>query len=398
MGEMSELPTTIVLKTWDQQSTTAERLCADILRLNGFEDVDPQQPRGGKDGGKDILCSKDGVTFVAACHFPHDPVTFAKTKKKFSDDLAASMKQGRDGFIFMTNQHLSPTERTALETLAGAAKKRALVMHREYLRVALDSPQGYGIRFRHLRISMTPEEQFAYFASTRNSVADAIAENTQAIARLAAKIDRGAATQIDLFRQTTAVILDAVAGADPDEVTAVLDKSINDASQSLFFGRANALSAQMSTALIRYVHRKVVTTSVHHYGKYRQTQVWLADPTGTIAEDIECPPWDEVPGRMDALVADWVRGYDALVIADEIKRVEAIADFMHRLLAIHPFIDGNGRVARDLASLQARDLFGLSEDLLIEKGAPYYLALRQADNGDLSALTSLLRRAVTGAA
>ena len=61
-------------------------------------------------------------------------------------------------------------------------------------------------------------------------------------------------------------------------------------------------------------------------------------------------------------------------------------------------IDGNGRVARELASIQARDLFGLSEDLLIEKGAPYYLALRNADNGDPGALHTLLKDAIDGAA
>lgn len=88
----------------------------------------------------------------------------------------------------------------------------------------------------------------------------------------------------------------------------------------------------------------------------------------------------------------------AVVGGSETKIVAAIADFMHRLLAIHPFIDGNGRVARDLASIQARDLLGLNEDLLIEKGPPYYLALRQADKGDPSALEYLLRNAIQGAA
>jgi fido (protein-threonine AMPylation protein) len=398
MVDFTELPTTTILKAWDQQSTTAERLCADILRLNGFESIDPQQPRGGKDGGKDILCDKDGLTFVAACHFPHDPATFAKVKKKFSEDLDASTRYGRDGFIFMTNQHLSPTERTILEKLAGAVNKRALIMHREYLRVALDSPQGYGVRYRHLRVSMTPEEQFAYFSSTRDHMADAIADTARAIDRLATKIDRGAASNLTLLRSTTAVILDAVGGVDPDEVTERLEKAVRDASQSLVTTPAEALSSQISTAFIRYVHRKVVTTSVHHFGRYRQTQVWLADPTGRMAEDLECPPWDEVPKLMDELVEDWVRDYEALVGHDETKIVSAIAKFMHRLLAIHPFIDGNGRVARDLASIQARDLLGLSEDLLIEKGSLYYVALRQADHGDASALENLLRNAIRGAA
>jgi len=98
----------------------------------------------------------------------------------------------------MTNQHLSPTERTTLETIAGNGGKRALVIHLEYLRVALDSPRGYEVRLRHLRISMTAEEQFAFFAATRDEVADAIAENSRAIDRLAAKIERGAAAQVEL--------------------------------------------------------------------------------------------------------------------------------------------------------------------------------------------------------
>ncbi len=398
MPGTTNLPTTIVLKTWDQQSTTAERLCADILRLNGFKDVDPQQPRGGKDGGKDILCSKDGTTFVAACHFPHDSVSFAKTRKKFSDDLAASKKHARDGFIFMTNQHLSPTERTTLETIAGNGGKRALVMHLEYLRVALDSPRGYGVRLRHLRISMTAEEQFAFFAATRDEVADAIAENSRAIDRLAAKIERGAAAQVELAMKTTAVVLGAVGGADPDGAIVELANAVESASASLTRQPGATLSGQLSTSLVRYVHRRVVTTSVHHYGRYRQTQVWLGDPTGAVLDGLEFPPWDDVPALMDGLVEGWLRSYEALIDADFSKRIEALASFMHRFLVIHPFIDGNGRVARELVSIQGRDLFNLSEDLVIEEGAPFYSALRQADAGNLGALSSLLQDAIQNAA
>jgi Fic family protein len=70
------------------------------------------------------------------------------------------------------------------------------------------------------------------------------------------------------------------------------------------------------------------------------------------------------------------------------------AYFHHRFVAIHPFVDGNGRVARLLGNLY-----------LIQNGYPpivldqknrqqYYQALREADNGDLSAFTLFIARAV----
>jgi hypothetical protein len=113
-----------VLREWDKQSTAAERLCADLLRLEGFEGVDPQSPIGGPDGGKDLLCEKGGVTFVAACYFPHEQLVFSASRNKFAADLGSSLKHKRDGFIFMTNQQLSPGERTELEKAAALEGKR----------------------------------------------------------------------------------------------------------------------------------------------------------------------------------------------------------------------------------------------------------------------------------
>lgn len=392
------LPTALILSQWDQQSTTAERMCADILRLDDFKDVDPQLPRGGPDGGKDILCSKDGLTFVAACYFAHEPTKFAGIKKKFKNDLVASLKHERDGFIFMTNQHLTPVERTELEKCAAKNGKRALIMHREYLRVFLDSPQGYGLRLSHLRIPLSTEEQFAYFASARDDVAEAIAENSRAIDRLSAKLDRSTSAQFGLMMKTTAAVLDAVRGHDEGDVATMLQKSAETAFQALTAPVRGALSGQFSTALICYVHRAVVTSGAHYAGRYRQTQVWLQDATGTINEAFECPSWDKIPVLMEDLVTSWNGGYGALAGATLTKVAESIANFMHRLLSIHPFIDGNGRVSRELASVQARDLLGLSDNLLIDRGERYYRALRLADAKDISELSAIIREAIAGAA
>jgi Fic family protein len=64
---------------------------------------------------------------------------------------------------------------------------------------------------------------------------------------------------------------------------------------------------------------------------------------------------------------------------------------------IHPFIDGDGRLARSLLSLQARDLFQLDEDLLLDRGAAYYKALKLADTGDFIGLEAMIEAAIENA-
>ena len=64
----------------------------------------------------------------------------------------------------------------------------------------------------------------------------------------------------------------------------------------------------------------------------------------------------------------------------------------HRFTQIHPFQDGNGRVARALATLVC--LRAGSLPLVIERGdkREYIAALEQADRGDLGALIGMFRR------
>lgn len=93
----------------------------------------------------------------------------------------------------------------------------------------------------------------------------------------------------------------------------------------------------------------------------------------------------ETPARMQALV-DWQRSE----LAKGTHPVEIAARFHHEFTAIHPFDDGNGRMARLLMNL-----------LLLQAGYPpvvirlgerdaYLSALRQADRGDFDALLELV--------
>src|SRR5205085_8467505 len=76
-------------------------------------------------------------------------------------------------------------------------------------------------------------------------------------------------------------------------------------------------------------------------GRFRTEAVALAVPGGP-SRPLLAP--DEVPRAVQGLCAEW-----AAKITSPLGRaaqLDAIARFHHRFLAIHPFLDGNGRTAR----------------------------------------------------
>ncbi len=99
-----------------------------------------------------------------------------------------------------------------------------------------------------------------------------------------------------------------------------------------------------------------------------------------------CPP-EHVASEMDNLI-QWHRAHLARSIPSEIEA----AWLHHRFTHIHPFQDGNGRIARALASLVfIRDRYF---PLLITRDtrAEYIESLGTADNGDLGPLVNLFAR------
>ena len=90
------------------------------------------------------------------------------------------------------------------------------------------------------------------------------------------------------------------------------------------------------------------------------------------------------PGGTPAAMVALVRDYAAAAAAPDMHPLLAIALFTVQFLAIHPFLDGNGRLSRLLSTLlllKAGYTFVpyCSLEKLVEAGkADYYLALRQA--------------------
>lgn len=380
---------------WEKGSGDAERLCADLLRIEGFEDVDPQHPLGGPDGGKDILCEKEGNTFVAGVYFPRGQKEFRETKSKYSGDLSSSLKHKRDGFIFLTNQELTVGERTELEKLAAANGKRCLIYHRERLRVMLDGASGFPLRLAHLGVPMSVEEQAAFFSASGQSVTEALKAQTRAIYQLSQKVSRIGLGTMNLIAESQAVVIDAV--RDPAKAGTDVERMLKAAAQTAFQraveNPGEGVSSALTPAILRYFHRLLLPTETSFAGKFRETQVWLVDAHGKTSGRTECPAWDAVPTLIDELLADWTRDYPVL-IGDPEAAISAIARFFHRLTWIHPFVDGNGRLARAMLCLQARELLELSEDPILDRGAAYYSALMNADGDDFEGLEDLISAAV----
>jgi hypothetical protein len=152
------------LTGWRWGATIAERLCADILSIEGYQDIDPQSPLGGPDDKKDIICYRNGVRFVSACFFPPTLQDYNQIKTKYQVDLPGVERNSAEGFIFFTNQRVTPFQRQELADLTTQSGANTTeIYHVERIRSVLDSPKGYGIRLHYLEIELTKEEQISFF-------------------------------------------------------------------------------------------------------------------------------------------------------------------------------------------------------------------------------------------
>lgn len=165
------------LLEWDKGQATSERLAALILEQEGFRDIDPSHPLGGKDGGKDMLCEFNNFKWIGAAYFPRSQQSFNEIKKKYRHDLEGVYRNEAKGIAFITNQELSLMERKILEEMDKTVDVR--IYHLERIANILNTPKMYGIRLEYLEIEMTKEEQLSYFSYV----------NEQGITRIEQKLD-----------------------------------------------------------------------------------------------------------------------------------------------------------------------------------------------------------------
>lgn len=141
--------------------------------------------------------------------------------------------------------------------------------------------------------------------------------------------------------------------------------------------------APLSALHVRQIHKLVLARiDDENAGQYRRTQVRIAG-----AQYVPPEAW-EVPQRMQDW-ENWLRQAE-----HQLHPVVLAAQAHHRLAAIHPFIDGNGRTARLVMNLALFRQGYPPTVILRANRRQYYQALAQADSGRLEPLVNFVGKAV----
>ncbi len=157
----------------DSNQLARERLCLAILKIDGrFVEVQPRAPRGGPDGGADIIArDKLGGHIVAAVGFKNEACDSAEQKRdikrKFGSDLisAMSLADPLSGFIFFTNISFTVDEKSQLQNEALSKGIPVCdIFDRERMKGILDSAEGFAARFQYLGIPLSESEQLTFFS------------------------------------------------------------------------------------------------------------------------------------------------------------------------------------------------------------------------------------------
>jgi Fic/DOC family protein len=163
------------------------------------------------------------------------------------------------------------------------------------------------------------------------------------------------------------------------------------------FVRANR---QLSNSFIKELHAALTRTQldqevVDSLGRRDRRPLahgeWKTQPNHVRLEDgtiCECAPPEQVQSEMDQLLAL----YADLEPNSRLHPVVKATWLHHRFVQIHPFSDGNGRVARALTLLVLEK--NQYAPLVVDRfhRAEYMAAIQQANSGDLSSLITLFTR------
>jgi hypothetical protein len=185
--------TDIRLRSWlDANQRDREQMCRAVLALDAhYSDVRPRHPAGGPDGGRDIEAVFDGDRVAyGAVGFLNGANDSEEHKKriraKFSCDLSSAVaaKPDLEVFAFLTNLHFTMGEQSEMKKEARSVGiEHCDILDRERLRIELDSPGGFFIRFQHLSIPLSEAEQASFLARYGDRIQEVVSTGFQRIER-----------------------------------------------------------------------------------------------------------------------------------------------------------------------------------------------------------------------
>ena len=137
------------------------------------------------------------------------------------------------------------------------------------------------------------------------------------------------------------------------EAGAVVDRSPEDLREvgnyvvALEHGISRLKTLPLCVRLVRELHEKLMTGVTGHQatpGRFRTIQNWIGTPGSSIANASFVPP---PPGEVEPCLAAW----ETFLHESDLPPLVTIALAHYQFEAIHPFLDGNGRVGRLLITL-----------------------------------------------
>jgi hypothetical protein len=194
----------------DSNQRDREQMCRSVLALDPhYSDVRHRHPSGGPDGGRDIEAVFDGERVAYGAVGFHNGANDSNEQKKrirakFSSDLKSALAAKPDlkVFVFLTNLHFTMGEQDKMKEKARKAGiEHCDILDRERLRIELDSPAGFFVRFQHLGIPLSEAEQASFLAHYGDRVQEIVSTGFQRVERTLNRI---------LFLQESRDILDGV--------------------------------------------------------------------------------------------------------------------------------------------------------------------------------------------
>ena len=148
---------------------------------------------------------------------------------------------------------------------------------------------------------------------------------------------------------------------------------------------------------LRELHSILLGRDFDYAGELRDVAVRVGgtrlEPHGAI----HVPAPAEVRDQLTAILEAWTRAVTDGQECSPEEWLERIVRFHAGLLAVHPFFDGNGLLARVLLALQTEKHLG-TRVVLPRRDPAYFSALRNASEGDIADLCSYLKARMEEAA
>jgi len=187
---------------------------------------------------------------------------------------------------------------------------------------------------------------------------------------LSSRIEGTQTSVTELFQYEGAQL--AVLGAESSEPRSEV-REVRNYRVALQYGLERLADLPLSLRLTRELHgilMREVRGREKHPGEFRSEQNWIGPPAAPVGEATYVPP--AVPEMHEALDA-WERYLHA---ESDLPLLVQCALMHYQFEAIHPFVDGNGRVGRLLIPLY------LAEKGLVSKPLLYLSAYFEANRSD----------------